>query len=438
VIFLFKRADESPAFLRRAELKLCRTPFFAACAAGQLKVAKWLYKSGAAGDVQRPSRRGTSPLAAACRDGHEELVRWLLVVVSESHCSEPNLDGVTPMHWAAEAGSVACLDLLFAAGAGRDVRALDEEGFSPLRRAARCGHVPSVQWLLMRGAVLGPPRHVARTARASPATARAEVEAEADVDHAVYLEATDSAHGLGPRVVQWAKAAVGELEDEAARLGSARASHQPSRLAARMASPHKRDSGRPPPRARKAPPRRWDGDVAYTEAEFFAYYGTAAAWAAAAPVEEDPTSEGSGAGPAVSPLRRAYSAGTMAVYFDFHGNHAGNVNEEEEENDGGGGVGQRAVSGRSWEEQEERRWDGGQRHTKAEFLAYYGDLVAWGAAEPAGLLSGAAQHASQHGGAPLEPFAVTESARPLVALETPGDRLRNLRAFVEHESYIMT
>jgi hypothetical protein len=240
-------------------------------------------------------------------------------------------------------------------------------------------------------------------------------------------------------------------------------------------------SASPPPRSPKEE-RRWDGGHPYTAAEFFAHYGSRDAWNAAEPVaanDEDGSSYDNG-GEAeerryggewevspgkVSPRLSSGSrqspgktftkvAYTKAEFFAFYGDYeawdladraggkggkAGGARHRGRQAWGDAAAGSEAsahhvAAGSAGTRRDERRWDGGQCHTAAEFWAYYGDLVAWEAAEPAGVL-----HALlADDGAPLPPFAATASARPLVAgAEKPGERALNLRAFTEHSSFIL-
>ena len=118
-----------------------------AAAAGDMELAVYLLKQGAAVDV-RSAIDASTPLHVAAHAGRIEVVR--LLIAKGADIGARAQGGATPMHMAALAGHAGIVDLLLSHGTDVDVSTNSTS--TPLHMAAREGHAGLVELLLRHGA----------------------------------------------------------------------------------------------------------------------------------------------------------------------------------------------------------------------------------------------------------------------------------------------
>ena len=176
------------------------TPLYAASYFGHAKIVVSLLAAGAS--VDRRTQSGATALYAACANRHVDVAVALLAGGAQPDCAVQH--GVTPLWIAAKHCHLELVALLIAAGAR--VYTPNEAGVYPLSIACHEGHVAVVRMLLGAGTAVSCPAAAAvpaasaatdpasaasaslheplyiACARGHPATARALLEAGADVD----------------------------------------------------------------------------------------------------------------------------------------------------------------------------------------------------------------------------------------------------------------
>ena len=132
---------------------------FVACAAGRLKVMRWLFvEARALPSLRIRNENGSSLLWMACWKGHLDICHWLHGVADDAGgCSAdsavPNDYGQTPMLRASLSGHLeVCRWLFYDAGAVASVRTPDRDGRTPLGVACWQGHLDLAKWLASTGA----------------------------------------------------------------------------------------------------------------------------------------------------------------------------------------------------------------------------------------------------------------------------------------------
>lgn len=125
-----------------------QTPLHAACAGGEVALARRLLRSGA--KVNTCDGYST-PLIAACKLGDPALVKKLLKRTSKALLDFRPSGGHTAMTTAIEAGELATVKLLLRKGANPNLRSLS--GMTPLHHAAKHGHTKIAKLLLRHDAI---------------------------------------------------------------------------------------------------------------------------------------------------------------------------------------------------------------------------------------------------------------------------------------------
>ena len=125
-----------------------QTPLHAACAGGEVALARRLLRCNA--KVSTCDGYST-PLIAACKHGDPALVKKLLKRTSKALLDFRPSGGHTAMTAAIEAGRVPIVKLLLSKGANPNLRSLS--GMTPLHHAAKHGHTPIAKLLLRYGAI---------------------------------------------------------------------------------------------------------------------------------------------------------------------------------------------------------------------------------------------------------------------------------------------
>ena len=133
------------------------TPMAYACQKGNLKVCKWLYEHGAAGDITRAEGKlGRTPMIFACQNGHLSICQWLLRMGAFDELRRTDDDGRTPMFWACWNGHLSVCQWLFDVGAAEDITTSDYNDDSPFISASREDHMSVCFWLVGKGAFNNP------------------------------------------------------------------------------------------------------------------------------------------------------------------------------------------------------------------------------------------------------------------------------------------
>lgn len=131
------------------------SPIGVCCREGQLSAAIWLWEHGAKADVRTQNKNGTSPLIYATMYGHLHMVRWLCKMGASEDIRTKNDDGRTPMLYACISNKLHIANWLFEMGAQEDVRTPDNEGQTPLAYCSSSDdleHYNAARWLLVHGA----------------------------------------------------------------------------------------------------------------------------------------------------------------------------------------------------------------------------------------------------------------------------------------------
>ena len=109
---------------------------------GDLRVAKWLYKNGAAEDITKPGtrrckdsgeidREDETPVLLSCKGGHVSVCQWLCEVGAADDISKADDDGMTPFLWACQRKHLSVCQWLVQEGADTARRRFAASGAEP-------------------------------------------------------------------------------------------------------------------------------------------------------------------------------------------------------------------------------------------------------------------------------------------------------------------
>ena len=140
-----------------------RTPMARAAERGDLRVAKWLYKNGAAEDITKPGtrrfkdsgeldREDETPVLLSCKGGHLSVCQWLCEVGAADDISKADDDGMTPFLWACQRKHLSVCQWLVQEGAD-DITKANNKGETPLFLSCKNGDLPTCEWLIESGAI---------------------------------------------------------------------------------------------------------------------------------------------------------------------------------------------------------------------------------------------------------------------------------------------
>ena len=140
-----------------------RTPMARAAERGDLRVAKWLYKNGAAEDITKPGtrrfedsdeldREDETPVLLSCKGGHVSVCQWLCEVGAADDISKADDDGMTPFLWACQRKHLSVCQWLVQEGAD-DITKANNKGETPLFLSCENGDLPTCEWLIESGAI---------------------------------------------------------------------------------------------------------------------------------------------------------------------------------------------------------------------------------------------------------------------------------------------
>ena len=140
-----------------------RTPMARAAERGDLRVAKWLYKNGAAEDITKPGtwrykdsgeldREDETPVLLSCKGGHLSVCQWLCEVGAADDISKADDDGMSPFLWACQRKHLSVCQWLVQEGAD-DITKANNEGETPLFLSCENGDLPTCEWLIESGAI---------------------------------------------------------------------------------------------------------------------------------------------------------------------------------------------------------------------------------------------------------------------------------------------
>jgi ankyrin repeat protein len=127
-------------------------PICQACFKGELNVCKWLHEHGAAPDITKANKFGTTPMLIACQYGHMSVCKWLFEVGAAVDIGKASNDGYTPMYMACLGGKLSVCKWLFEVGAAADITKASNDGFTPMYAACQKGHLSVCEWLFGVGA----------------------------------------------------------------------------------------------------------------------------------------------------------------------------------------------------------------------------------------------------------------------------------------------
>jgi hypothetical protein len=145
---------------------------YISCTNGHLKVAQWLFVSGATDDVRIKDKEGLTPMLAACQKDHLDVAKWLSVVGAHDDVRTPDKDGKTPMHVACEKGFLGLAQWLFESGAAPDIFTTHGNGITPLQSSRS---IEVQLWLLLEGAANANDMYNTNAGHVDPAMVRREV-----------------------------------------------------------------------------------------------------------------------------------------------------------------------------------------------------------------------------------------------------------------------
>ena len=140
-----------------------RTPMARAAERGDLRVAKWLYKNGAAEDITKPGtrrfkdsgeldREDETPVLLSCKGGHVSVCQWLCEVGAADDISKADDDGMSPFLWACQRKHLSVCQWLVQEGAD-DITKANNKGETPLFLSCENGDLPTCEWLIESGAI---------------------------------------------------------------------------------------------------------------------------------------------------------------------------------------------------------------------------------------------------------------------------------------------
>ena len=143
-----------------------RTPMARAAERGDLRVAKWLYKNGAAEDITKPGtrrfkdsgeldREDETPVLLSCKGGHLSVCQWLCEVGAADDISKADDDGMSPFLWACQRKHLSVCQWLVKkeVGVTDDITKANNDGETPLYLSCKNGDLPMCEWLIESGAI---------------------------------------------------------------------------------------------------------------------------------------------------------------------------------------------------------------------------------------------------------------------------------------------
>jgi hypothetical protein len=131
-------------------------PMGRACYEGELNVCEWLHAHGAAPDITKANKYGTTPMYVACLKGHLSVCKWLLEVGAAADITKAGNDGTTTMKIACQEGHLSVCEWLFKVGAAADITKAKKSGATPMRVAFHHDHSAICHWLVLNGALSNP------------------------------------------------------------------------------------------------------------------------------------------------------------------------------------------------------------------------------------------------------------------------------------------